>query len=142
MQPVLREDFLVHVVDSDQAIADGLATLLSTYGIDVLSYADTGSFLDSWLRHRRGNCCLIAEADSPEFSGVEFLRELQELRVDIPVLLLASAASPDLVDAVRRSNRVGVIRKPCLDHTLVQRLLEFRAARQGHPASHQTLRDH
>lgn len=142
MRPVLREDFLVHVVDSDQAIADGLVTLLGTYGIEVLSYADAGSFLDFWLVHRPGNCCLITEADPPGFSRVEFLRELLELRVDIPVLLLVSTASPDLIEAVRHSNRVGVIRKPCLDHTLVQRVLEFRAASPAHPGSQQTSRKH
>jgi FixJ family two-component response regulator len=139
---VTREDFLVHVVDSDQAIADGLVTLLNAYGIEVLSYADAESFLKFWLPRRPCNGCLITEADAPGFSGLEFLRELVEMRVEIPVLLLVSSASPDLLEAVRGANQVGVVRKPCLDHTLVQRVLELREASPECQGSHQTLRQH
>ena len=45
-------------VDSDQAIADGLATLLGTYGIEVLPHPDAESFLKYWLPRRCLNCCL------------------------------------------------------------------------------------
>jgi FixJ family two-component response regulator len=125
---VKHEDFQVHVVDSDQAIADGLATLLTTYGIEVLNYPDIQSFLKSWLPRRPCNCCLITEADPPGFSGRALLRELRELHVDIPVLLLVSTNSPESIDVARSSGRIGAIRKPCLDHKLVQRVLNMRSA--------------
>ena len=72
---------MVHVVDSDQAIADGLATLLGTYGIEVLPHPDAESFLKYWLPRRCLNCCLIMEADMPGLSGPALLRELRERRV-------------------------------------------------------------
>lgn len=123
-----RDDFVVHIVDSDQAIADGMATLLDTYGIDVLSYPDAESFLRFWLPRRPCNCCLIAEADLPGLSGPALLRELRTLNVNIPVLLLASTFSPELIEVARRSNQVGVIEKPCVDHTLIDRVLDLRDA--------------
>jgi len=124
---VTHEDFLVHVVDSDQAIADGLATLLTTYEIEVLKYPDIGSFLRYWLPRRHRNCCLITESDTAECSGPALLRELQELRVEIPVLLLVNSSSAELIKAARRSDQIGIIRKPCVDHTLVQRVLSLRS---------------
>lgn len=123
-----HEDFLVHVVDSDQAIADGLATLLTTYEIEVLKYPDIGSFLRYWLPRRHRNCCLITESDTAECSGPALLRELRELQVEIPVLLLVNSSSAELIKAARRSDQIGIIRKPCVDHTLVQRVLSLRSA--------------
>jgi len=124
---VKRENFIVHVVDSDQAIADGLATLLGTYGIDVRSYQDAESFLRRWLPRRACNCCLITEADLPGLSGPAFLRELHELHVEIPVLMLVNTSSPELIEAAQSSDRIGVVQKPCLDHTLIDRVLRLRS---------------
>ena len=118
---------MVHVVDSDQAIADGLATLLGAYGIDVLSHPDAESFLKFWLPRRCHNCCLITDADLPGLSGPAFLRELGELRVDIPVLMLVGTSSPELARVALSSGRIGVIQKPCLDRTLIDRVLSIRA---------------
>ncbi len=117
---------MVHVVDSDQAIADGLVTLLSTYGIEVLSYPDAESFLRHWLPRRSRNCCLITDADTPGLSGPALLRELRELRVEIPVLMLVGTSTAEMIDASRSADRVGVIQKPCVDHTLIDRVLEIR----------------
>jgi FixJ family two-component response regulator len=124
---VKRENFIVHVVDADQAIADGLTTLLGTYGIDVLSYQDAESFLRRWLPRRACNCCLITEADLPGLSGSAFLRELHELHVEIPVLMLVNTSSPELIEAAQSSDRIGVVQKPCLDHTLIDRVLRLRS---------------
>ena len=118
---------MVHVVDSDQAIADGLSTLLGTYGIDVLSHPDADSFLKYWLPRRCRNCCLITEADLPGLSGPALLREMRELRVAIPVLMLVSTSSPELFETAPGSSLVSVIRKPCLDRTLIDRVLSLRA---------------
>jgi two-component system CheB/CheR fusion protein len=121
-----HSNFMVHVVDSDQAIADGLATLLGAYGIEVRSYPDAGSFLKSWLPRRWRNCCLIADADLPGLGAPALLRELRELKVDIPVLMLVGTSTPEMIEAASRAGAIGVVQKPCLDHTLIDRVLEFR----------------
>ena len=137
-----HEDFLVHVVDSDQAIADGLATLLATYGVEVLRYPDIDSFLRYWLPRRHRNCCLITESDTAECSGPALLRELEALHVEIPVLLLVNASSAELIKDARSSDPFGVIRKPCLDHTLVQRVLSLRSSSLAGCRNRRTLQEH
>ena len=126
-----RDNFMVHVVDSDQAIADGLATLLSTCGIEVLSYPDAETFLKFWLPRRACNCCLIIDADLPGLRGPALLRVLRELRVNIPVLMLVDTSLPEFVELVRDSDEVGIIQKPCLDDTLIDRVLGFRRQQES-----------
>jgi FixJ family two-component response regulator len=134
----MRENFLVHLVDSDQAIADGLAVLLGTYGINVQSHTDAESFLQYWLPRRCSNSCLITEADLPGLSGPALLRKLQELRVEVPVLMLVSTSSPELFETALGSKRVSVIQKPCLDRTLIDRVLSLR--NEGMAETHQSGR--
>ena len=118
--------FMVHVVDSDPAIADGIAMLLGTYGIEVRAYPDATSFLQFWLPRRQCNCCLIADADLPGLGAPALLREVRELKVDVPVLMLVGTTTPDMIETARRSGAIGVIQKPCVDQALVDRVLEFR----------------
>ena len=134
----MRENFMVHVVDSDQAIADGLATLIGTYGIEVMSHPDAESFLTYWLPRRCRNCCLITEADLPGLSGPVLLRELRELRVNIPVLMLVSTTAPELSETALSPGRISVIRKPCVDRTLIDRVLSLR--NEGMAETHQSSR--
>ena len=68
-------NFVVHVVDPDQAIADGLAILLSTYDIQVVSYPDAESFLQRWEPESPCHCCLLVEAELPGLSGPALLQK-------------------------------------------------------------------
>ena len=119
------ERFVVHVVDPDTAIADGLETLLSTYDFKVKSYPDAESFLQSWLPRRSCHCCLLAEVDLPGLSGPALLHELRSRQVDIPVLLLVSTSTPDMIDAARRANHVGIVEKPCVNDALIDQVLRI-----------------
>jgi two-component system CheB/CheR fusion protein len=122
---VTHEKFVVHIVDPDKAIAEGLATLLSTYGIDVQCYPDAESFLRSWPLRRPCRCCLLAEAELPGLSGPALLRKLRAQQIDIPVLLLVSTSSPELIEAARSSSQVGVVEKPCVNHALIEQVLSL-----------------
>ncbi len=120
MQPV---NFIVHIVDPDEAIADGLATLLSTYGIDVIAYPDAETFLRAGAGETGLPGCLLVEADLPGASGPALLEQLDGA---MDVVLLVSTSSPDLIEAAKGSDRIRVIEKPCLDGTLVDLVLRIR----------------
>jgi len=120
------DDFMVHVVDPDQAIGDGLATLLNTYGIEVRSYQDAEAFLESWHHARPDHCCLLVEADLPGLSGPALIQQILDECADLPVLLFVSTASPKLIEVARSSGRIGVIEKPFLNGTLIEELLRLQ----------------
>lgn len=119
-------NFVVHIVDPDTAIADGLATLLSTWDIEVVSYPDAETFLRSWALAVPRPGCLLIEADLPGVSGPALLEQLNGDCVGLPVLLLISTSSPALLEAARNSSGIRVIEKPCVDDTLVSAVLEIR----------------
>jgi FixJ family two-component response regulator len=121
-------DFVVHIVDPDQAITDGLATLLDTYGIRVVSYPDAEAFLETWPQRDAGRCCLLCEADLPGLSGPALLQELCDECVDLPVLLLVNRYSHDLLESARSEGRVGIVEKPFVNDTLINTLLRLRGA--------------
>jgi FixJ family two-component response regulator len=123
---VSDDKFVVHIVDPDQAITDGLETLLGTFDFEVQSYPDAESFLQSWTLHRCGPCCLLAEVDLPGLSGPALLHQLRQRQIDIPVLLLVSTSSPEMIDAARRASHVGIVEKPCVNDTLIDQVLRIR----------------
>ena len=90
-----HDTFVVHVVDPDQAIADGLETLLHTYGMQVRYYPDAESFLAARPRRARGHCCLLVEADLPGLSGPALLQQIRDGFAHVPVLLFVSTSSPN-----------------------------------------------
>lgn len=118
--------FIVHVVDQDPAIADGLVTLLNTYGIQVAYYPDAESFLQSQPRTCQGHCCLLVDADLPGLSGPALLQQLRDDFAQVPVLLFVSTSSPELIEAARSSSRVGVIEKPFVNGVLIDELLRLK----------------
>lgn len=118
--------FVVHVVDPDPAIADGLVTLLDTYGIQVAYYPDAESFLKSQPRTCRGHCCLLVDADLPDLSGPALLQQLRDDFSKVPVLLFVSTSSPELIEAAKASSRVSVIEKPFANGALIDTLLRLR----------------
>jgi FixJ family two-component response regulator len=123
----LKQDkFVVHVVDPDAAIADGLSTLFDTYGIEVISYPDAESFLESMLPPCFGHCCVLIEANLPGISGPALLQRLRNERADLPVLLLISTSYPQLTETLQGSRQIGVIEKPCSNGMLVEKILELR----------------
>lgn len=114
-------------MDPDPAIADGLATLLATYGMQVCNYPDAESFLRSRPRTCRGHCCLLIDADLPGLSGPALLQQLRDELAQVPALLLVSTSSPKLIEAACSSSRIGVIEKPFVNGTLVDQLLRLQS---------------
>lgn len=121
-----QSNFVVHVVDPDPAIADALKALLDTYDMEVDYYPNAKSFLRDCDCACKENCCLLAEADMPGLSGPAMLRQLSDKCVDVPILLLVSTASPQLMEAAKRSTRICVIEKPIVSSVLIDELLRLK----------------
>ena len=121
-----NDEFVVYVVDPDEAIAEGLATLLNTYGIEVHSYPDAETFLDAWPHLYPDQCCLLVAADLPGLSGPALLRKLLDECANLPVLLLISTSSPELIEVARCSSQIGIIEKPFVNGMLTDRVLRLR----------------
>jgi FixJ family two-component response regulator len=68
----------------------------------------------------------LVEANLPGLSGPALIQRLLDECADLPVLLLISTSSPNLIEVAQSSSRIGVIEKPFLDGTLIEELLRLR----------------
>ncbi|MGV3575860.1 MAG: response regulator transcription factor [Devosia sp.] len=106
----LNRDRLIHIVDDDPAICEGLSVLFRLEGFQTMFSLDAGHFLAS-LERRRVDVAVVNLAIGQD-SGLPLLRRIKALHTGTPVVMLAN--SPQLEAAVT-SMKLGatdVVSKP------------------------------
>jgi len=134
-----REQFIVHVVDPDPAIGEGLTILLNTYGMQVQSYPDAESFLEAHPDLCSRGCCLLVEANLPGQSGPALLQRVRNEGSESPAILLLSTAYPEQIKQVRSTSRISVMEKPLVKGALIEELLKLRRENQNYLAPDRTV---
>ncbi|WEJ57894.1 response regulator [Devosia sp. FJ2-5-3] len=84
----LNRDRLVHIVDSDPAMCEGLSVLFRLEGFQTTFSLEAPHFLAS-LDRRRPDVAVINLAVGEE-SGLPLLRRVKALRTGTPVVMLAN----------------------------------------------------
>jgi two-component system response regulator FixJ len=110
-------DPLVYVVDDNKAVRDSLASLLTSNGIAVRSFASAKDFLARSAHAAQG--CLILDLYMPEFSGLELLRLLRTRGNRIPVIAISGRRDAVLDAALERESVLGILSKPFDDEKLL-----------------------
>jgi len=113
---------VVYVVDPDQAIGEGLTVLLNTYDIQVRSFPDAESLLDTRSYLRSSCCCLLVEANLPGLSGPALLQRLRDEGVDKPAILLLSTSCPEQIKQAQSTSRISVMEKPLVSGRLIKEI--------------------
>jgi len=85
---------LVHVIDDDDALRESLAFLLRTAQIDVRDYSSASAFLDALPDLNL--TCIITDVRMPGLSGIDLLKRLKDLKVNVPVIVITGHAEPDM----------------------------------------------
>jgi two-component system response regulator FixJ len=113
----MSDDSVVHVIDDDEAARESLAFLLESAKIPVRSYDSAEAFLHSLSTLQGG--CIITDLKMPGLSGIELLRKLRELDVELPVIMLTGHGDVPLAVEAMRSGAVDFLEKPYDDETLL-----------------------
>jgi two-component system response regulator FixJ len=101
---------LVHVIDDDAAVRDGLATLLGAVGHRVAAYASAEAFLEGLERAERG--CVVTDVQMAEMSGLDLLRRMEGRLGDFPTIVLTGRADVPLAVAALKAGASDFIEKP------------------------------
>ncbi len=110
-------DYIVHIVDDEEAVRKSLAFLLTMAGYAVRLHESATAFLVS--APSLGNGCLITDLRMPDMSGVELLRELQAAAIEIPSIVITGHGDvPMAVDAMK-AGALDFIEKPFEEQTLI-----------------------
>jgi two-component system response regulator FixJ len=113
----MNSDPLVYVIDDDDAVRESLGFLLRSVQIGVQSYESAKSFLAALPKLNGG--CVITDVRMPEISGLDLLRRLRELRVEMPVIVITGHGDLQLAVEAMKIGAVDFLEKPFDDEVLV-----------------------
>jgi len=113
----------VHVIDDDEALRESLIFLLRTARIEATAYASAAAFLEALpgLQPR----CIVTDVRMPGMSGLDLLRRLKELKIDVPVIVITGHGDVPLAVEAMKMGAADFLEKPFDDEVL---LASVRAA--------------
>ena len=111
---------VIHLVDDDAAVRDGLALLISTVGLRVQAWADPQAFLQGFERDAIG--AIVLDVRMAGLSGLAVLDRLQAERVDQPVVMLTGHGTVDLCRRAFKNGAAEFLEKPVDDEVLLETL--------------------
>jgi FixJ family two-component response regulator len=107
---MLRDGFMVAVVDDDTRLLESLGDLLESAGYSVQSFRSAETFLEH-ATALRDTDCLIADIGMPVIDGFQLEKLVQQARPELPVILITGRHEiADQQRAVAQDNRI--FRKP------------------------------
>jgi two-component system response regulator FixJ len=111
------EKSVVHVIDDDEAVREVLAFQLGSAGIDVQTYDSAAGFLKIAPTVQAG--CIITDVRMPDLSGIDLLRQLRELKVSAPVIVITAHGDIPLAVEAMRLGAIDFLEKPFDDDVLL-----------------------
>lgn len=134
----MEPDALVHVIDDDSAMRESLAFLLGSADLKSKTYESAVAFLDAVPSIKSG--CIITDVRMPGLSGLDLLRRLRELQVDMPVIVITGHGDVPLAVEAMKCGALDFIEKPFDDEAL---LASVRVAmtRQAQKSESQSTRN-
>src|ERR1700693_3218122 len=112
------ETAIVHVIDDDEALRDSLAFLLRTADLEVMSHASAAAFLD--VLPLSGLSCIITDVRMPGLSGIDLLRRVRELGVEVPVIVITGHGDVPLAVEAMGFGAGDFLEKPFDDEILLR----------------------
>jgi two-component system response regulator FixJ len=113
----MPSDVTVHVIDDDAAARDSLEFLLRAAGIDVKTYESAVDFLKGAAGVKSG--CIVTDVRMPEITGIDLLKKLKDLKVEVPVILVTGHGDVALAVEAMKIGAADFLEKPFDDETLL-----------------------
>ncbi len=134
----MQDNFVVHIVDDDEAVRQSLAFLLSTAGVPVRVYDSATSFLDGLASLQSG--CLITDVRMPDMTGIELLQRLRAKAIELPVIVITGHGDIPLAVEAMKSGAIDFIEKPFAEEAILRavRVAEGYVERQGRRSEEET----
>src|SRR5436305_6963088 len=121
------ETAVVHVIDDDETVRESLQFLLESAGMAVQTHQSAAAFLKVVREVKAG--CVITDVRMPELSGVDLLRRLRELKLDLPVIVITGHGDIPLAVEAMKIGVADLFEKPLDDEIMVRsvrRVLDWR----------------
>jgi two-component system response regulator FixJ len=120
---------MVHIIDDDDGLRESLAFLLRTARIEVESFASATAFLDALPDTRLS--CVITDVRMPGLSGIDLLRRLRELKIEVPVIVITGHGDVPLAVEAMKVGATDFLEKPFDDEVLLASVRSALRWREG-----------
>jgi len=128
------EQMLVHIIDDDEAMRESLMFLLRAAQIEAEVFASAPAFLASLPDDRLS--CVITDIRMPEMSGLDLLRRLRELKIDVPVIVVTGHGDVPLAVEAMKFGAIDFLEKPFDDEVLLASVRSALQRQQGQAKRH------
>jgi two-component system, LuxR family, response regulator FixJ len=106
-----------------EKVESGWSFLLSTARIAVATYPSAAAFLEAIPTAELS--CVITDVRMPGMSGIDLLKRLQEMKIDVPVIVITGHGDVPLAVEAMKVGAIDFLEKPFDDEVL---LASVRAA--------------
>jgi len=113
----MQPEPIIYVIDDDEAVRESLEFLLKTAGLAVRSFDSAQAFLD--VLPEIGAGCIVTDVRMPEITGIDLLRRVKEMGLDIPVIVITGHGDISLAVEAMKIGAVDFLEKPFDDDTLL-----------------------
>jgi two-component system response regulator FixJ len=127
----MPHEFLVHVIDDDEAVRESVAFMLRTAAMEVRTYESAAMFLRHLPEIKFG--CIVTDVRMPDISGLDLLRRVRESGVRLPVIVITGHGDVPLAVEAMKAGAVDFIEKPFDDEILLR---SIRSALDAHKEEH------
>jgi two-component system response regulator FixJ len=107
----------VHIIDDDQAVRDSLAFLLRSIRIPTSVHESAAAFLTTLTAEHQG--CIITDIRMPDVTGIDLLRRVRELKVQMPVIVITGHGDVPLAVEAMKLGAFEFLEKPFDDEAMV-----------------------
>lgn len=111
------EPLTVRLIEDDTELRDALGSLLSSFGLDHLSYDSPAAFLNSLPFS--GGGCLVIDIRMPGMSGIDLVKELRLRKIPLPIILMTAHADVPVTIQAFKLGAVEFLQKPFASHTFI-----------------------
>ena len=113
----MQPEPLVYVIDDDDAVRQSLEFLLKTAKVKVQGFDSAKAFLEILPQVKSG--CIVTDIRMPEITGIDLLRHVKELDLDIPVIVITGHGDIALAVEAMKVGAVDFLEKPFDDDLIL-----------------------
>jgi two-component system, LuxR family, response regulator FixJ len=128
---------VVHLIDDDEAVRHSLAFVLTTAGHATRVYESGSAFLMALETLQPG--CIVSDVRMPGIDGLELLRKLRDLGIDMPVIIITGHADVPLAVEAMKAGASDFIEKP-FDDAMLLRAIDVALASYEAGSNHDAER--
>ncbi len=127
-----NRDYVVHIVDDEEAVRQSLAFMLTVAGFAVRVHNSATDFLA--LAPSLTNACLITDLRMPDMSGVELLRRLGAEKIAIPAIVITGHGDVPMAVEAMKAGALDFIEKPFAEDVLIEAIRQAAMQLKEHTA--------